>query len=123
MPAEKIDCGIRRNPGQPVGRFVEVLDLFAPLKRLNKCFLRKVLSVVYVGNYAVDLQKNPAQVVVNKARLKFPRFLRLCRGRGASALRKPGSAGRVTHLCTRPQVALFDGSRYAPQARLTKRHA
>ena len=55
VAAQKIDGGVRGDPGKPVGGFLLVLQLILPLERLDKGLLGQILGIGDVPNDPVNL--------------------------------------------------------------------
>jgi hypothetical protein len=63
---QEIDGRVGGNARQPVCGFLLVLELFLPLQSFDESLLREILGVRYVSYDAVDLEKDPPQIVGNK---------------------------------------------------------
>jgi len=75
MTSQKVDCGIRGDPGQPVSRFVQISDLLLALQCFDKRFLSQILRVIDVVDDAEDLQENAPEIFLNEFRLKLASFV------------------------------------------------
>ena len=66
IAAQEIDSRVGSDTGEPVRGLALVLELFLVLEGFDEGLLRQVLGIRDVADDAIDLHKDPAQVVGNK---------------------------------------------------------
>jgi hypothetical protein len=66
VPAQEVQRRIRGNPRQPVRRFLLVLELLLPLQSFDERLLCQILRIGHIPHNAVDLDKNPAEMIGDK---------------------------------------------------------
>ena len=81
-----------------MSRFFEVFYLILALERFDERLLRKILGIVHIAHYPIDLKEDTPEIILNEA------FLGLAVIRRNSRVRQTGILSGFTHAPTLPRL-------------------